>query len=116
MNILSFFFKKKKSKILCKHKNTKEFIVIHDEIWDRKMDNDDLEDIETYKMTSEKNILDLLLELGFVASKGEAKRLIAGGGVKIDNEKISDTAFVVSVPQEAVIIQAGKRKFKKLEK
>ena len=74
------------------------------------------EDIETYKMTSEKNILDLLLELGFVASKGEAKRLIAGGGVKIDNEKITDTAFVVSVPQEAIIIQAGKRKFKKLEK
>lgn len=48
MNILSFFFKKKKPKILCKHKNTKESIVIHDEIWDRKMDNDDLEDIATY--------------------------------------------------------------------
>lgn len=34
MNILSFFFKKKKPKILCKHKDTKESIVIRDEIWD----------------------------------------------------------------------------------
>lgn len=48
MNILSFFFKKKKPKILCKHKDTKESIVIRDEIWDRKMDNDDLEDHATY--------------------------------------------------------------------
>lgn len=48
MNILSFFFKKKKPKILCKHKDTKESIVIHDEIWDMIMDNDDLEDIPTY--------------------------------------------------------------------
>lgn len=48
MNILSFFFKKKKPKILCKHKNTKESIVIHDKIYDMMMDNDDLEDHETY--------------------------------------------------------------------
>ena len=48
MNILSFFFKKKKPKILCKHKDTKESIVIRDDIWDRKMDNDDLEDHATY--------------------------------------------------------------------
>lgn len=48
MNILSFIFKKKKPKILCKHKNTKESIVIHDKIWDMIMDNDDLEDHEIY--------------------------------------------------------------------
>lgn len=48
MNILSFFFKKKRPKVLCKHKDTKESVVICDEIWDRKMDNDDLEDIATY--------------------------------------------------------------------
>ena len=74
------------------------------------------EDIGSFKMSCEKNILDLLLELGFVSSKGEAKRLIAGGGVKLENEKISDTAFVVSVPTEPVVLQAGKRKFMKLEK
>lgn len=34
-----------------------------------------------------KCILDVLVELKFTASKGEAKRLIQGGGVKVDGEK-----------------------------
>ena len=72
------------------------------------------EDIPSFKMTEEKNILDLLLELGFVASKGEAKRLIAGGGVKLNNEKVSDIALMVSVPSEPVVLQSGKRKFMRL--
>lgn len=73
------------------------------------------EDIETYEIKEGKNILDLLVELKFVASKGEAKRLIAGGGVKINNEKISDTAFVVKQPSEPVVLQAGKRKYMRLK-
>ena len=73
------------------------------------------EDIETYEIKEEKNILDLLVELKFVTSKGEAKRLIAGGGVKINNEKISDTAFVVKQPSEPVVLQAGKRKYMRLK-
>ena len=72
------------------------------------------EDIPSFKMTEEKNILDLLLELGFVASKGEAKRLIAGGGVKLNNEKVSDIALMVSIPKEPVVLQSGKRKFMRL--
>lgn len=71
------------------------------------------EDIENVKIDSDKNILDLLVELNFVQSKGEAKRLIQGGGVKINGEKISDTAFVVTPAMDAVL-QAGKRKFARL--
>ena len=71
------------------------------------------DDIESIKIETEKSILDLLVELSFVQSKGEAKRLIQGGGVKIDGEKISDMGFVVR-PQMDVVLQAGKRKFAKL--
>ena len=71
------------------------------------------EDIESIKIESDKNILDLLVELKFVQSKGEAKRLIQGGGVKIDGEKISDMTFVIKPAMNAVL-QAGKRKFAKL--
>ena len=71
------------------------------------------EDIESVKIDSEKSILDLLVELSFVQSKGEAKRLIQGGGVKLDGEKLSDLAFVVK-PNMDVVLQAGKRKFAKL--
>ena len=72
------------------------------------------DDIESVKIDSDGvNILDLLVRLGFVQSKGEAKRLIQGGGVKLDGEKLSDMTFVVKPNMDAVL-QAGKRKFAKL--
>ncbi len=71
------------------------------------------EDIESVKIDSEINILDLLVKLNFVQSKGEAKRLIQGGGVKLDGEKLSDMAYTIK-PDMDVVLQAGKRKFAKL--
>ena len=72
------------------------------------------DDIESVKIESEEvNILDLLVRLGFVQSKGEAKRLIQGGGVKLDGEKLSDMSFMVK-PNMDMVLQAGKRKFAKL--
>ncbi len=72
-------------------------------------------DIPEVKVEQGKNILDLLVELKFVQSKGEAKRLIQGGGVKIDGEKIADMTYALNF-DESVILQAGKRKFAKLTK
>ncbi|MDE6138718.1 MAG: tyrosine--tRNA ligase [Candidatus Gastranaerophilales bacterium] len=71
------------------------------------------EDIEEVKVEQGKAILDLLTELNFVSSRGEAKRLIQGGGVKIDGEKITDLAYTISF-EDSVVLQAGKRKFAKL--
>ena len=71
------------------------------------------DDIKSVKIENDKSILDLLVELSFVQSKGEAKRLIQGGGVKIDGEKLSDMSFMVK-PNMNVVLQAGKRKFAKL--
>ena len=71
------------------------------------------DDIESVKIESETSLLDLLVNLNFVASKGEAKRLIQGGGVKLDGEKISEMGFVVT-PNMDKVLQAGKRKFVKL--
>jgi len=59
--------------------------------------------------------LDLLVELKFVQSKGEAKRLIQGGGVKIEGEKISDLNYSIDFEQ-SVVLQSGKRNFVKLIK
>ena len=72
------------------------------------------DDIESVTIESEGiSITDLLVNLGFVQSKGEAKRLIQGGGVKIDGEKLSDMSFMVK-PNMNAVLQAGKRKFVKL--
>lgn len=73
------------------------------------------QDISEVKIETGKNILDLLVELKFVQSKGEAKRLIQGGGVKIEGEKISDMAYTVDF-EGSVVLQSGKRNFVKLIK
>lgn len=73
------------------------------------------EDIAEVKIDSGKSIIDVLVDLKFVQSRGEAKRLIQGGGVKLDGEKISDMAYIINI-SEPVVLQAGKRKFAKLIK
>ncbi|MCI1274018.1 MAG: tyrosine--tRNA ligase [Clostridiaceae bacterium] len=73
------------------------------------------DDIKEVSGMSGKGILDILCELQFTQSRGEAKRLIQGGGVKIDSEKITDLAYTVNLEKD-VILQAGKRKFAKLVK
>ncbi len=73
------------------------------------------QDIQEVKMELGMNISDLLVELKFVQSKGEAKRLIQGGGVKIDGEKISEVNYSIDF-KDSVILQSGKRNFVKLTK
>ena len=58
------------------------------------------------------DIVSLLKECNLVASKGEGRRLIEQGGVKIDQEKVTDENFVVTLDKPRVI-QCGKRKFAK---
>ena len=55
------------------------------------------------------NILDALVNLGLVASKGEAKRLIKGGGARVDGEKVSDEAAMVTIGADGVKLSAGKK-------
>lgn len=71
------------------------------------------DDVPEFTGMNGKGILDVLVELNFVQSKGEAKRLIQGGGVKINGEKIADMAYTLNFDED-VILQAGKRKFAKL--
>jgi len=71
------------------------------------------DDIPEMKLTQTVRVIDLLSDSKLCASKGEAKRLIAGGGVKLAGEKIDDPNFELNPAQEAVL-QVGKRKFLKL--
>jgi tyrosyl-tRNA synthetase len=54
-------------------------------------------------------IVDALVNLGLVASKGEARRLIKGGGARIEGEKVSDEAAIVSIGATPVRLSAGKK-------
>ncbi|WP_068075976.1 tyrosine--tRNA ligase [Novosphingobium lentum] len=55
-------------------------------------------------------IIDALVGLGFAASRGEAKRLIAGGGARIDGEAAGDDGQVIELAGAERRISAGKKK------
>jgi len=59
-------------------------------------------------------IVDVLVEAGFAPSKGEAKRLIEQGGVKVGDAVVTDPMLHVSPRADEVIVQKGKRFFVKL--
>ncbi len=54
-------------------------------------------------------LVDALIALGFASSKGDARRLIKGGGARVDGEKIGDENFMVTVGTETIRISAGKK-------
>jgi len=73
------------------------------------------DDIPTIEIAEETSLIDLIVELKFTQSKGEAKRLFQGGGVKLDGEKISDISSKVNFGNKSdIILQSGKRNFAKL--
>lgn len=53
----------------------------------------------------------LLADTGLAASKGEARRLIEQGGVKVNGEKATAANSEIEVTGEGVLLQVGKRKF-----
>lgn len=59
-------------------------------------------------------LIELLVEAGLAPSKSEAGRLIDGGGVKVDGQKIEDKEAEVAVSEKEVLIQKGKRGFVKI--
>jgi len=61
------------------------------------------------KVSGEIGLIDALVGLGLVASKGEARRLVAGGGARIDGEKADDENARIAVTDQ-VRVSAGKKK------
>lgn len=73
------------------------------------------DDIQTIEITEDASLIDLIVDLGFTQSKGEAKRLFQGGAIKLDGEKMSDISQKVNFGNKsAIILQSGKRNFAKL--
>ena len=72
------------------------------------------DEIETQTLDKNQwNIVEILAETGLASSKSEARRLVEGGGVKLDGEKIASIGEEIDISNEK-LIQAGKRKFLKV--
>lgn len=59
---------------------------------------------------AELGIIDLIFNVGFAASKGEARRLVRGNGVSYNGEKVTDENAVIALMNDAVL-KVGKKKF-----
>ena len=58
-------------------------------------------------------IVNLLRKTGRASTNSEARRLIQGGGVKIDGEKVSDPSSQIE-PKDGQILQIGKNFYRKI--
>ncbi|MFC1788214.1 tyrosine--tRNA ligase [Patescibacteria group bacterium] len=57
------------------------------------------------------NIIDVLVESELVSSKTEARRLIDGGGIKLDSQTVENYDTEVIPNSEGILVQKGKRHF-----
>ncbi len=54
-------------------------------------------------------VVDALIGLGFAKSRGEARRLIAGGGARLDGEKVTDEGLTLRPAAQPLRLSAGKK-------
>ncbi|NJN66540.1 MAG: tyrosine--tRNA ligase [Chloroflexaceae bacterium] len=68
------------------------------------------EAIPVHTLTEPVNLVDLMVMAKLASSKSEARRLIDGGGVRLDGER-AERYDQVFAPGSGVVIQVGRRKF-----
>jgi len=56
-------------------------------------------------------VVEVVLEVGFVASKSEARRLITQGGVRVDGERVEHVEADIDLTTHDTLLQVGKRRF-----
>ena len=74
----------------------------------------DPEEMEELNLKSDKSLIDIISSVGLTKSKGEARRMISQGAVRLDGEKVTDVNLVINKGSETVI-KVGKRRFIKIK-
>lgn len=67
-------------------------------------------DLPSFGASGDISLIDALVGLNFVASKKEARRMIQGGGARVDGDAVTDEDAVISAQAAPVKISAGKKK------
>ena len=75
------------------------------------------ENMPTVEVEEDSSILDAIITAGFASSKGQAKTLIAQGGITLNDEKVSDIGLKLSkdLLEKEVILRKGKKSYCKLQ-
>ena len=67
-------------------------------------------DIAEHRLEAPTALVDLMVAAGLAASKSEARRLIDGGGVRVDGERVEGYDLALQ-PGSGAVVQVGRRKF-----
>ena len=82
---------------------------------DAKTLKDNFKDVPSFVINSDINIIDLLVNNKICSSKREARELVNGNAISINNDKITDENYLVTknntIDKEVVIIKKGKKKY-----
>ena len=71
------------------------------------------DDIPEFSLNEEDLIVNVIFDAGILQSKGEARRMIKQGAVKLDGESITDIQATIT-PSGEQILKVGKRRFLKV--
>ncbi len=83
-----------------------------DKVFSRKEKPSDMPEV---RVVDSQNIIDLLVETKLAPSKSEARRLVEQGGVKLNDQVITEWDTLIDI-EDGHVLQAGKRKFVRLRK
>jgi len=67
-------------------------------------------DLPSVEASGEISVIDALVALNFVASKKEARRMIQGGGARVDGDAVTEEDAIIPAQAATVKISAGKKK------
>jgi len=70
-------------------------------------------DMPTFVLAEPMNVVELMVAAGLAPSKSQARRLIAQGGVRFDDERVTSADLIVPARAGAVL-RVGKRRFLQL--
>lgn len=72
-------------------------------------------EVPEHRLTKPASIVEVLIQTGLAKSKSDARRLIEGGGVKVDDAVVTDIEQLVTPTDIGVLVQKGKRHFVKVK-
>ena len=77
-------------------------------------ENNSYDNIDEINFKIDSKLIDTLTSNSTVSSKSEAKRLIEGGGIKIDDDQIKDINLTINKSYNGKILKIGKKKYFKI--
>jgi tyrosyl-tRNA synthetase len=83
-------------------------------LFDKGRSSENMPTSKIQSIEESKNLIELLLEIGFIPSKGEGRRLIKQGGLYINNNRITDINYTINLTDfinNEMIIRKGKKTY-----